>query len=158
MSNRDAAVAAFSKINKARTPEVVISEWQDAVGVLARAKDRESELRREILEGGFGFKGEDDDRKGTDNLELNNGDKLKAVFKQNYKFPDVSALETVLKQMERSAEGALLAPRLVKWKPELSMTEYNQLPEKFRDMIDTVLTHSAGTPSLEYVVAKQNRK
>lgn len=149
---------AFAAVQP-RTPAQIIAEWQDAVGVLARAKQRESELRSEVLQGAFQFKGANDSRKGTENFELQGGSKLKAVFKLNFKLEAGDALDKALANIEKTAEGKFIAARLVKFKPELSVTEYNQLDDgsKVKAQIDAVLTISAGTPSLELVEPKAKK-
>lgn len=149
----NAPTAEFAQV-AARSPAEIMAEWRASCVALEAAKQRESELRREILNGAFGFKGEADTRSGTENFELNGGAKLKAVFRLNYKL-DASRVDEALSKIENTGpNGDFIAERLVKFKPELSVSEYKLLPEKIRDIIDTVLTISSGTPSLEYVEPK----
>lgn len=131
-----------------------ILEWQEAVKALAKAKETESRLRAEVLSSCFSFGG--DDREGTENVELGNGYKLKAVFKLYRRLNNKDdAVDKALTRIEKSGpEGEFIAGRLVKWKPELSASEYKNLPEKFKRLIDEVMTASPGTPSLELVVPK----
>lgn len=141
-------------LNETANRDAVIMKWQDAVKALAAAKDAEAALRKEVLKEAFDF--DADDREGTQNVELGNGYKLKAVFKLNRRLNNQDdAVDKVLTKIEKSgAEGQFLADRLVKWKPELSLSEYKKCPDKFKKLLDEVMTASPGTPSLELVVPK----
>lgn len=138
-----------------RDPSVVINEWREAQAVLAKAKETELRLRNEILAGAFGFN-PTVLREGTENYPLLEGFKLKAVFKANYKLNNTDdAVDKALTKIEKAGpEGAFIAGRLVKWKPELSVSEYRNLEPKYQKIIDDVLTISEGTPSLELVAPK----
>lgn len=132
----------------------LVADWLVADQALQAAKDSEMSLRKQVLAAVFDFKGEADDREGTSTDDLGNGYKLKGSFKQNRTL-NAEKVESVLAKMEKSgAEGAFLAERVVKWKAELSITEYRNLPEKFKKMIDEIMTQKAGTPSLEFVAPK----
>lgn len=134
---------------KARTKEQALIEWQAAATALEAAKATEAKLRIEVV-GLFPF----DDEEGTQNIDLANGWKLKAVKKQNYKL-DALKVDAALEKMEKLGEAEkLLAERLVKFKPELSISEYRILPANCRGIIDDVLTVSPGMPSLELVPPK----
>jgi len=141
MSNRDNKILA----------------WQEAVKTIAAAKDAEAALRKEVLKECFNF--ESDEREGTENVELGNGYKLKAVFKLNRRLDNKDeGVDKALTKIEKSGpEGQFVADRLVKWKPELSLSEYKKLPDKFKKLIDEVLTASPGTPSLELVEPKAKK-
>lgn len=136
----------------ARTDDMVIGEWNDAVAALAKAKELESKLRTELVTRKFPSHKDS----GTENAELANGWKLKAVFKQNYNLQNKDdAVDKALSKIEKTSEaGAFIAARLVKWKPELSVTEYKALEPKLKKIIDEVLTISDGTPALELVAPK----
>lgn len=141
-------------MNEQAKRDAKILEWQEAVKQLAAAKNAEAALRKQVLVECFDF--EADDREGTQNVELGNGYKLKAVFKLNRRLNNKDeAVDKVLTKIEKSgAEGQFIAERLVKWKPELALSEYKKLPEKFKKLIDEVLTASPGMPALELVVPK----
>jgi hypothetical protein len=63
---------------------------------------------------------------------------------------DKARIEKALSKIEKDGEsGELIAERLVKWTPELSLTEYKQLSDKYRKIIDDVIITSEGTPTLE---------
>lgn len=60
--------------------------------------------------------------------------------------------------MKKDGEaGELIAERLIKWTPELSLTEYKQLSDKYRKIIDDVITASEGMPTLEIVEPKAKK-
>jgi len=134
----------------------LIAEWDMLKKESAALVEREKELRKKCCDL---F---EDKSKGTKNLELANGYKLKAVFKHNItlkslndEIDTVTAVSTVLDKIEATgAAGVLIAERLVKWKPELSLTEYNQLPDNFKQLIDTVIVTTEATPTLELVEPK----
>lgn len=132
-----------------------ILEWNAAVTELAAAKEKELKLRKELLFECFNY--EEDNREGTENVQLGNGYKLKAGFKLYRRLTNTNGeTEAILDSIEATGpEGALLADRVVKWKPELSISEYKKLPENFRKMLDSVVTSTPGTPSLEFVVPKK---
>lgn len=132
-----------------------ILAWEAAVKLLAAAKDAEAALRKEVLAEAFAFDPEAL-REGTENFELGNGYKLKAVFKISRNLNNENeAVDKVLSKIEKTGpEGAFIAERLVKWKPELSVTEYKKLPEKFKKLFDEVVTSKEAMPSLELVAPK----
>lgn len=132
--------------------------WQDAKQVLERAKERELELRNQCVD----FLSDPDKTKGTENVELGGGYKAKMIKKENISFVkneegkvDKNAIEKALQKIEKDgAVGELIAERLVKWTPDLSMTEYKQLSEKHKNIIDSVIITTPGTPTLEIVEPK----
>ena len=141
--------------NETANRDAKILAWEQAVKALAAAKDAEAALRKEVLAEAFAFDPEAL-REGTENFELGNGYKLKAVFKISRNLNNENeAVDKVLSKIEKAgAEGQFIAERLVKWKPELSVSEYKKLPEKFKKMIDEVVTSKEATPSLELVAPK----
>lgn len=141
--------------NENANRDALILQWQEATKALAAAKEAESALRAEVLKNAFAFNPEAL-REGTENFELGAGYKLKAVFKINRSFVGgQEAVEKALQKIEKTGpEGEFIAERLVKWKPELSVSEYKKLPEKFKKMIDEVVTSKEATPSLELVAPK----
>ena len=141
--------------NQTANRDAKILAWEESVKALAAAKEAEAALRREALAETFQFDPEAL-REGTENLELGNGYKLKAVFKISRNLNNENdAVDKVLSKIEKAgAEGQFIAERLVKWKPELSVSEYKKLPEKFKKMIDEVVTSKEATPSLELVAPK----
>ena len=141
--------------NETANRDAKILAWEAAVKALAAAKDAEAALRKEVLAEAFAFDPEAL-REGTENFELGNGYKLKAVFKISRNLNNENeAVDKVLSKIEKTGpEGAFIAERLVKWKPELSVTEYKNLPDKFRKLIDEVVTSKEATLALELVAPK----
>lgn len=132
-----------------KTDDQITQAWIDAQKALAAAKELESSLRAEVINRRF-----KDQSLGTKNFELGNGYKLKAVFKQNISVK-VTEVEGVLRKIENSGpEGKFIADRLFKFKPELVKKEYDELPLKFRKIVDEIVSTSAATPSLEFVPPK----
>ena len=141
--------------NETANRDAKILAWEAAVKALAAAKDAEAALRKEVLAEAFAF-GPEALREGTENFELGNGYKLKAVFKISRNLNNENeAVDKVLSKIEKTGpEGAFIAERLVKWKPELSVSEYKKLPEKFKKLFDEVVTSKEAMPSLELVAPK----
>ena len=141
--------------NQTANRDAKILAWEAAVKALAAAKDAEAALRKEVLAEAFAFDPEAL-REGTENFELGNGYKLKAVFKISRNLNNENeAVDKVLSKIEKTGpEGAFIAERLVKWKPELSVSEYKKLPEKFKKLFDEVVTSKEAMPSLELVAPK----
>ena len=141
--------------NETANRDAKILAWDAAVKALAAAKDAEAALRKEVLAEAFAFDPEAL-REGTENFELGNGYKLKAVFKISRNLNNENeAVDKVLSKIEKTGpEGAFIAERLVKWKPELSVSEYKKLPEKFKKLFDEVVTSKEAMPSLELVAPK----
>lgn len=139
-------------LNDTTTRDAKILQWTESAKKLAEAKEIELALRNEVI--ALNFEGHKES--GTENVELGNGYKLKAVFKLNYRLNNTDdAVDKALSKLEKAGtEGAFIAERLVKWKPELSVTEYGKLDPKFKKIIDEVITTSPGTPSLELVEPK----
>lgn len=131
--------------------------WDHAKKALDAAKALESSLRQEVLKDFYDFGGESDLREGTENLELGNGYKLKATFKLSRKLENKNGeTSEALRAIAEIFEGGkLYAERLVKWSPELSVSEYKKLPTNIREVIDSALTSKAATPSLEIVEPKK---
>jgi hypothetical protein len=130
--------------------DLLLQQWQSVSGQLAALKEREADLRKQCVAAFFGQLPE-----GTQNHDLGRGYTLKAVGKINYNLGEstevVSALEKIAGVNE---EGRFIAARLVKWKPELSISEYRKLPEIFKRILDTVLTTKPATPQLEIIEPK----
>ena len=139
-------------LNDTAARDAKILQWTEAAKKLAEANEIELALRNEVIAINFAEHKES----GTENVELGNGYKLKAVFKLNYRLNNTDdAVDKALSKLEKAGtEGAFIAERLVKWKPELSVTEYGKLDPKFKKIIDEVITTSPGTPSLELVEPK----
>lgn len=128
--------------------------WETSKKEVEAAKEKEMQLRKKAV-----ALMHDPSRTGsTENVDLGGG--WKATFKVPVKYSfvknvdgktDKAKIERALSKIEKDGEaGELVAERLVKWTPELSLTEYKQLPEKYLKIINEVLeTSTDGAPTLE---------
>lgn len=138
--------------------DFLLMSWEESKAALEVAKEQEMIKRKQVV--AFAF---DPEKKlGTENIELGNGYKAKAVKKLSYGFVkdeagklDKQKIDDALSKIEATGSaGMLIAERLVKWTPELSLTEYKQLPETFKTIIDEVIVTTEGAPTLEIVAPK----
>lgn len=144
----------------------LINQWREATAALAKAKDEEATLRAQLTVSYFDPKKD----KGTENLELGDGYKLKCVKKMSAKI-DKARIDDKLERIDAFGERAkFFAERLFKWTPELSVTEWNdvsqraeggdELCQKIMEVLIgapgeiPVVTFSPGMPSLEFVEPK----
>jgi hypothetical protein len=141
--------------------DFLLTKWDNSKKALEIAKEDEMNLRKKAVH--FAFDPTKD--KGTERIDLGNGWQAKAVKKINYGWLKDSdgkvnrdAIETALGKIEATGPaGELIADRLVKWTPDLSLTEYNQLPEEFKTIIDTVIVTDEGAPTLEIIPPKAKK-
>ncbi len=131
----------------------LLLKWQNAQKELEKVKAVELELRNEVV--AMCFPSHKDE--GTENVELGNGYKLKAVFKQNYTL-DKEKIDDALTAIESMGpEGQFISERLVKFEPKLQVREYKELDSRFKVIVDEALTIKPGTPSLEIVEPKTKK-
>lgn len=142
-----------------------IQTWLDAKPVLETAKSAEAEARAIVTKTLF-----PEARKGTQRYNLNGGYKIKLVYGLTYTLGDKDkvdgegkkvSIESQVRAVEEKiaalgAEAELLLDRLIKWKPELSGSEYEKLdgdnPTQLaiRNLIDEVLTIKPASPQLSF--------
>ena len=129
--------------------DAALLAWKTAKAELDAAQANERELRAKVIEM---FSTETNEmHSGVENIDLNY-DRwiLKITHKLDYKLADRDAVMSALTQISTSQEGGnIIAERLVKWKPELSVSEYKLLNGGQRTIIDRVLTIKPATKSLE---------
>lgn len=129
--------------------DALILDWQNKQKELARAKAEESEARLNVIK----LFDAEADASGVRNIDLGSGYKLKATFKLNHKI--TGDVNKMLEKLEKSSEeGKFIAERLVKFKAELALTEYKNLSDKMRKLVDEFIVTSPATPSLELVEPK----
>lgn len=136
--------------------DALLAEWKTAKAALDIAKATEAQLRTLVVEV---FSQETDPMKsGVENVDVGWGYKLKIEHKLTYKLDnadDCAKLANVLATIETSmAGGNIIADRLVKWKPELSVSEYKLLSPVNKALIDGVLTITPASKSVELVPPK----
>jgi len=127
----------------------LLSAWKAADNAKKEATAKELELRNKVIEAFSDIT--DEMHKSIENIDLGyDRYELKIGHKLNYKLADSEAVKLALQQIATSVEGGhIYAERLVKWKPELSVSEYDKLPGGLRSTIDRVLTITPATKSLE---------
>jgi hypothetical protein len=131
--------------------DVLIGKWLEAQAASKAAVETERLLRVQVMQSFFPEAQPDE---GTVNQELGNGYKLKFVFKQNITL-NKDKVDDALAEIERQGEeGKFIAGRLIKFKPELSLTEYKQLEPKMKKIIDKVITSKPGSPTIEFIEPK----
>lgn len=135
------------ELDEGDSPEALLNKWEAAKELLDTAKALEGKLRKAAIAAIY----PDGIAEGANTVELADGVKLTATGRVNYKLDsDTDKVEKALDKLEKAGpEGKLLADRLVSWKPSLSVGEYRSLDDKYRKIIDAVITTSEGTPSLE---------
>lgn len=142
--------------------DTVLNQWIAKKAEFDRVQAEERALRKEVEEI-FSEENLSQLLSGTESIELGTGT-LKIVRTVDYEFKmpgkngkNVSiANEKVNEALDKIEKtiggngGTLIAQRLVKWKPELSVTEYKQLPEAARKIIDEVLMTKQGSTSVKF--------
>lgn len=149
-------------------PLNVLAEWAKLSENLEIIKAREMRYRNAAAQLLFA------NQQGTVRRPLNNGFQLKYERGWNYGFLkdektetlsyEFTTLELAIDQIEAcGAEGALIAKRLVVWKPEFKVSEYNKLDlesanhRKIKETIDRVMTKKPATPTLEIIPPKDKK-
>lgn len=138
---------------KAVNRDDLLLNWKNAKDALETAKAVELALRQQVIDVEFSGHKEE----GTETHNLGEGWKVKAVFKLNYTV-DKETIDDALTAIEETGpEGKFIAGRLIKFKPELAVSEYRLLCDEhpeFKRIVDAALTIKPGTPSLELVPPK----
>jgi hypothetical protein len=141
----------------------LIAAWQQAQTSLEAAKTYEMELRKRVVAATF----DATKTKGTENFDLGKGYVLKCVKKENVKV-DAVKINDVLDEIEKVGDfGKFIADRIVKFKPDLSLTEWNALNERAHEgdgnaqkiiaLLVPVVEFKPGSPVLEVVEPKLSR-
>lgn len=154
-------VRNFSEAEYIAERDRLLIDWQNKGAALAAAKEQEMTARKLAVM----FMHDPSKTGTTENVELGNGYKAKMKVPVRYGFiqnsegrTDKKRIEKALGWIESDGEaGELVADRLIKWTPELSLTEYKQLPDRFKKIIDEVIVTSEGTPTLEIVEPKAKK-
>lgn len=141
--------------NDEQKRDALIADWEAKKAALATAQDEEMKARLSVV----GLYHEDiTNLKGTENVELPRGWTLKMEFKQNRSVPSAKNGEAVRGVMDKLSaqgpEGALIAQRLFRWKPEVVAAEYDQLSPAARRIVDRVITTKPATPAISLVAPK----
>lgn len=133
--------------------EAELAQWYKMQEELAELKTAEALLRRRIYDQFFPNAVE-----GTNNHELDDGTgavlKAKRVVDRKVDEAALDAYKAASKE-EGSNLPKLPWNKLIRYKPELSKTEYNKLTEEERHACDGVLIIKDGSPQLEIVIPKK---
>jgi hypothetical protein len=117
----------------------LIGKWEATKALAKSYVDEERQLRAEIVATLFDAAVV----KGTENLPLGNGYKLKCVKTEDYKLKNADAVDAILANFSASHGEAL-----VKWKPELSVSTYNLLSDEEKALFNDVLEIKPGMPQV----------
>lgn len=150
----------------------LLSDWRKAADALAKAKAREADLRGKVV----ACYSDPSKTTGTENVPLGMDWFVKVEKKLSYNLKSFTegvdkrgAVERMLTALcaatkdsqgnELNPElGKVVATRVVKWEPELSLTEYKQLLPGHKEIIDTVLEIKPASPTVTLVPPKEKKK
>ena len=134
----------------------LIMSWLSAKKSLDDAKAAEMTLRETLVE-----TYSDKRESGTENIPANGGN-IKIVSAIEYKCIDPSvtdqrqgnkrkAVDEALRAIAAlSPEGGFIAERLIKWVPELSVSEYKKLNAQQKALIDRVIETKPKAPQVSF--------
>lgn len=133
----------------------LLMAWRAEAATLKSVKAREGAMRSEIVRRIF-----PKPKEGTQRHPLGSGYQLKGVYKPNYKIANDESLPGALEAMANAGnEGPFITQRLIKRKPELSISEYKALLQSANDgngtarailtTLQSILTIEEGSMSLE---------
>ena len=148
-----------------------IKVWLNDKTGLDIAKEAEIEARKKVTATLFPTP-----KKGTQRYPLNNGYAVKLVYTLNAKLGDKDKADEdgvviPVRQQVQDVEdkiialgriGEMLASRLIKWTPELSLSEFGKLNRddpveaEVAKLIEEILTITPGSPQLTFVEPKSN--
>jgi hypothetical protein len=151
----------MTDIAAATTPTVAdIAKWYKMQEELAALKVAESLLRRRLFDHYFPTPVEGSAHNKVPLNTIDPNDTTGAVLQADHKInrtvlePELDAYKAALKE-EGSNLPKLPINRLIKYKPELSKSEYNKLTEEERAACDTFLNIKPGSPELKVVIPKR---
>lgn len=139
----------------AETLNALLLDWKEAKEILDAAKEKEMSLRKVIVDESGLF--DPSKESGTQNYDLGNGWKIKAVKKVNYAVNNQDGIcFSVLAQIAALDEvSAFLARDLFGFTPSLRKSKYDELNPAARRLADTIIVSSSGAPSLELIGPKE---
>jgi hypothetical protein len=133
------------------TRSILLIEWQEAKKQSAFWQAEEMELRKRVASLLPVV------NEGVNTLPLEYGYALKVTGNRNYSLAYKNGeIDEALQHIRMlGAEGAFLADRMVRWKPELSLAEYKKLDKanpthrRVKELIDGALTITESAPKVE---------
>lgn len=148
-------MTSFANANPNAQRDALIADWQTLKQQREALEEQELIARNKVV--GFFFE-EWTDKAGTENFDIGQGYKLKLVFAQRHSVPSAengAAVKGVMQQLQAQGEdGAFIAERLFRWKPELSKSEYDRLSPSMKRIVNKVVTTKAAQPTIEIVAPK----
>jgi hypothetical protein len=130
---------AVDEILASNDPSVLLLAWHEAKQYLAAIKAREGMLRTAVFQRSFPAAVE-----GTNETKFPNGYKLKAVYPFSYTWEDSEASQSALENYEEE-----FVNKLLRWRPEVSVTGYKALMKKDRDFLAPYFTIKPGSPQMD---------
>lgn len=125
-----------------------LAEWYKMQQKLAKLKSAEALLRNKIFKGLFLAPTE-----GTNKHQLNDG--TGAVLKATHvinRSVDEGALDALKEELRNKK---IKTADLIRYKPELVISEYRKLTDEEQKLFDRVLIVKPGTPQMEIVIPKR---
>ena len=123
-----------------------LSNWYKLVEQLAAVKDAEMELRKKIFAAYF-----PNPIEGTNKAPLAGGWIIKVDHKIN-RTVDVPTLTNMAAEL---VAAGIDMSSLIKYKPEVAISEYRKLGEDDRKKFDQILVIKEGSPQMEIVKPKR---
>lgn len=137
----------------AMSEEELAQFWANAKAKAIAAQQVEREFREACIK--RFFPNLPADVTGTKRYTISADAEFKATFSLEYNVAGEDAANGVIGQLEAKGEaGALIADRLFKWKPSLSVTEYKNLPENYKAIVDPILTIKPKSTQVEIATPK----
>lgn len=129
-------------------PTTLIDNWMKAKAAFVTAQNFERQLRAQVIAANSGV---GEMHSGVENVPVLGGT-LKIEHKLDYKLDnDNDKIDAVLDAIEVSMEGGkIIAERLIKWTPEISVREYKLLEPAQKKLVDDVLTIKPASKSIEF--------
>jgi hypothetical protein len=126
---------------------VLLEQWYAAKQEAAEAQkkiERERELRAAVFSLAF-----PSPKEGTNSLDIGSGYTLKATYKLDRKVDDEAAQALIAEQAWTG--------NFFKWKADLNVKKYKELPEEQRLVLDAVLTVKPASPTIEVTAPKEKK-
>ncbi len=126
---------------------MLIAEWNTADQQQKFWRQKELELRAALVTEKY------TKDKGTERFDLDAGWQLVIERGLDYKLENKNGETADVLDEIPSEIGALL----VKWKPELSATNYNETTQEIRDKFNAILTIKPASPTVKLVPPKASK-
>ena len=123
-----------------------LNEWYEIREQLKVLQDKEKELRLRIMSSVF-----PDAKEGINNYPLEGGYVLKGTRVISRKI-DEASLSAIADQL---ASAGVSVDSLIRYKPELSVSQYKKLSAEQRMIFDQALIIKDGLPQLDIVLPKK---